>query len=165
VNIRLTETSDGWNLWAAATADATAAPVYTAHNRTPEQIAALLPAILGETPPPRPVIERTSPPKTAAMPDQAALQAVVAAAMPPQAMGKVGAAAALQAMLMTLDSWIEGAYENHHALEHRSENTGEECWREFAPSDIRAMVNDTARDLGLTEFRLDGVGKEDRVAA
>jgi hypothetical protein len=63
-----------------------------------------------------------------------------------------GARQALVRMLSVLDGWIEGARENHDALGHRGENRGEECWRSFAPSDIRNMVNDVARELGLAEF-------------
>lgn len=69
-------------------------------------------------------------------------------------MGKdhANARGVLLTFLGVLDSWIEGAHENHQAMGHRKENTGEECWRSFDSSDIRRMVNDTARDLGLPEL-------------
>ena len=66
--------------------------------------------------------------------------------------GNLGARQALGAMILMLDSWIQGAKENHEAMGHRHENTGEECWRTFAPDDIRRMVNDVAQELGLAEF-------------
>ena len=69
--------------------------------------------------------------------------------------------AALLAVLDALDGWIEGARENHGALEHRHENKGEECWRSFAPEDIRRMVNDAAREVGLKPFPYPNVPKED----
>lgn len=59
---------------------------------------------------------------------------------------------ALIAMLDTLDGWIEGAKENHDAMGHSHENRGEECWRQYTPSDIRRMVNDAAREVGVSEF-------------
>ncbi len=63
-----------------------------------------------------------------------------------------GAHRALRALLDALDGWIQGARENHEASGHRGEIRGGECWREFAPSDIRRMVNDAAREMGLDEF-------------
>lgn len=75
---------------------------------------------------------------------------------------ETGAYLALVAMDRALDSWIEGAKENHQALEHRNENTGEECWRSFAPSDIRNIINDVARELGLAEFRAPAEPEEDK---
>lgn len=68
---------------------------------------------------------------------------------------------ALVAVLEALDGWIEGAQENHGALEHRHETRGEECWRRFAPSDIRNMVNDAARELGLDMFPAPDEPRED----
>lgn len=59
---------------------------------------------------------------------------------------------ALGAVLRALTGWVEGARENHAAMEHRNENRGEECWRQFAPSDIRHMINDAAREVGLAGF-------------
>lgn len=58
---------------------------------------------------------------------------------------------ALRKMLDVLDGWIEGAKENHEAMEHRNENTGDECWQSFHPDDIRRMVNDAAREVGTRE--------------
>lgn len=50
---------------------------------------------------------------------------------------------ALSAMLGVLDSWIDGAAENHEAMSHRDND----CCRDFAPADIRRMVNDAAAEL------------------
>lgn len=145
MHIKITEKGGGWTLWAAETDDAAAPPLYTARSRTPEQIVSLLNLILNDTPAPE-TIKAT-------------------AAETPPAIFKPNARLTLQAMLATLDGWIEGAYENHQAMAHRNENTGEECWRKFEPSDIRAMINDTAREFGVTEFVIDGIGTEDQVAS
>lgn len=59
---------------------------------------------------------------------------------------------ALQAVLDALDGWIEGARSNHAGWEHRDEPVGSECWRQFTPADIRTMINDAAREVGLEEF-------------
>lgn len=70
---------------------------------------------------------------------------------------------ALYTVLVNLDGWIQGAKENHEALEHRGrENLGEECWRSFAPDDIRRMINDVATELGLAEFPVPTHPEEDR---
>lgn len=71
---------------------------------------------------------------------------------------KAAQAHALYAMLVNLDGWIQGAQENHEALGHRYEPVGDECWRSFAPDDIRRMVNDTASELGLDDFPIPGRG-------
>lgn len=68
---------------------------------------------------------------------------------------------ALSTMLDNLDGWIRGARENHDALEHRDEDIGDECWRQYAPEDIRAMINDTAREVGVPEFPAPKVRAED----
>lgn len=52
---------------------------------------------------------------------------------------------ALHAMLGVLDGWIEGAAENHEAMSHRDND----CCRDFAPADIRRMINDAAAELGV----------------
>jgi hypothetical protein len=57
--------------------------------------------------------------------------------------------AALMAVLDALDGWIEAVKENHEALGHSGESRGEECWRQFAPDDIRRMVDDAARVIGI----------------
>jgi hypothetical protein len=76
--------------------------------------------------------------------------------------GRQAASLALYTMLTVLDDWISGAQDNHVALEHRGrENRGEECWRSFAPSDIRIMINDAARELGLSEFPTPETARED----
>lgn len=69
---------------------------------------------------------------------------------------------ALAIMRAVLDDWIKGAKENHEACQHRHENRGEECWRTFAPSDIRNMINDAARELGLQPFPLPESPEEDK---
>ncbi len=76
---------------------------------------------------------------------------------------KAGAHHALVVTLQVLDEWIRGAKENHEALEHRGrEGRGKECWRSFAPSDIRHMINDAARELGLAEFAAPADPEEDK---
>lgn len=77
--------------------------------------------------------------------------------------GRRGAHRALVRMLSMLDGWIEGARENHDGMGHRNENRGEECWTQFHPTDIRRMVNDVARELGLAEFPEPANPKEDEV--
>lgn len=78
--------------------------------------------------------------------------------------GERGAHRALARFLGVLDGWIEGARSNHDALDHRGESRGEECWTQFHPSDIRRMVNDAAREVGLsTEFADPEVATEDKV--
>lgn len=67
---------------------------------------------------------------------------------------------ALRTFLDVLDGWIDGQKGNHEASGHRYENRGEECWRRWDPADIRAMVNDAARELGLREFPLPEHPKE-----
>jgi hypothetical protein len=58
----------------------------------------------------------------------------------------------LYALLVNLDGWIGTTRENHEAMGHRHESRGEECWRRFEPPDIRRMINDVAREVGVTEF-------------
>lgn len=78
--------------------------------------------------------------------------------------GERGAHRALVKLLGVLDGWIEGARANHDGFGHSTESWGEECWRQFAPSDIRRMVNDAAREVGLSvEFADPEVATEDRV--
>lgn len=67
---------------------------------------------------------------------------------------------ALAIMRAVLDDWIKGAKENHEACAHRHENRGEECWRTFHAQDIRNMINDAARELGVDEFPLPEDPKE-----
>jgi hypothetical protein len=75
--------------------------------------------------------------------------------------GKAAASLALYTMLGVLDGWIEGAHSNHEALGRRGERTDRLCWTEFHPSDIRRMVNDAARELGVGEFPRPAAPKED----
>jgi hypothetical protein len=70
---------------------------------------------------------------------------------------------ALYTLLTVLDGWIRGARENHGALDHAGrESRGEECWRSYAPSDIRHMINDAARELGLSAFPAPANPEEDQ---
>jgi hypothetical protein len=68
---------------------------------------------------------------------------------------------ALAIVRAVLDDWIRGAKENHEAMDHPRENRGSECWRTFAPSDFRNMINDAARELGVDEFPLPESPEED----
>jgi hypothetical protein len=78
--------------------------------------------------------------------------------------GERGAHRALAKLLGVLDGWIEGARSNHDGLDHRGEPMGSECWTQFHPSDIRRMVNDAAREVGLSvEFADPEIPTEDKV--
>lgn len=76
---------------------------------------------------------------------------------------KALASSVLYALLVNLDGWIQGARENHDALDHRGEPRGDECWTRWAPADIRSMINDVAREFGVSEFPRPEVAKEDAV--
>jgi hypothetical protein len=54
---------------------------------------------------------------------------------------------ALRTVLDVLDGWIDGAAENHEAMSHRDND----CCRDFAPADIRRMVNGAAAELRVPE--------------
>ena len=69
---------------------------------------------------------------------------------------------ALRAVLEVLDGWIEGAQSNHDACDHRGESQGSECWRSFTPADIRAIVNDAAREVGVKPYPTPRNPVEDR---
>ena len=56
---------------------------------------------------------------------------------------------AFRAVRRALAGWVEGARENHEAMGHRGENTGAECWTQFAPEDIANMINDAATELRI----------------
>lgn len=75
---------------------------------------------------------------------------------------KAGAVAALRTMLEEVAGWIETAQSNHQGMDHRGENRGEECWRSWAPADIRSMINDAARRLGVAEFPVPAERPEDK---
>lgn len=133
MNLKITsDRNGGWNLWVTPTGESDASPIYAAWGRTHVQIEALLHGILAEGPCP------------------AAPAPAEPGQVEPGAFGE--RRAALAAVLDALNGWIEGVQENHDSMPHRGENTGEECWRQFAPADIRAMVNDAARQLGVAEF-------------
>jgi hypothetical protein len=70
---------------------------------------------------------------------------------------------ALGAVLEVLDDWIEGAWQNHGALDHRGESIGSECWRQFAPGDFRRMVEDAARQLHIEAPDMPVTPREDEV--
>jgi hypothetical protein len=143
VNIKITEKKGGgWSLWATEGPGEDERPIYTATGRTREQVQALLAAILPESTPVR-------------------IRTEVGRDDAPVTNRKTGAHGALVAMLGVLDGWIQGSRENHVALGHRAEPVGEECWRQFAPSDIRRMVNDAAREMGLANIPEPEVRRED----
>lgn len=62
---------------------------------------------------------------------------------------QAGQRQALIVMLGVLDGWIEGAKENHEANRHRAEPLGAECWTQFDISEIKNMIRDAARQLGI----------------
>lgn len=145
VNIKIVEKAKGWSLWVTELPGDDQPPIYTASGRTREQILSLAEVILTEQ---GSAVEQ---------PPKAAFKAPLGA----RDMRKVAQSQVLYTMLCTLDDWIRGAKENHEALGHRNENRGEECWRQFAPDDIRRMVNDVARESGLSEFPLPQHVQED----
>lgn len=55
----------------------------------------------------------------------------------------------LRAFLLVLEQWVAGGKNNHAGSDHSGEL--EPCWETFHASDIRTMVNDTARELGTAE--------------
>jgi len=99
-------------------------------------------------------------PQTASLPQEAS----AAAFDPEDQAGKHAASRALYTLLIVLDSWIEGAHGNHEGSGHRGELRGDKCWTQFHPQDIRLMINDAARELGLSEFPrpAEGQAKEDQ---
>jgi hypothetical protein len=58
-------------------------------------------------------------------------------------------AAAVREMHRTLHGWIEGAKENCDAMGHRGE--ANPCWETWHVTDLRGMVGDIARALGVPE--------------
>lgn len=133
--IKITEGKKGLNLWVQEKPGDDQPPTHTASGRTREQILTLLGVILAEQD--SKVIDLAAP----------------ADPKPLEVMRRlIAQSQALYAMLTTLDGWIQGAKENHEGMGHRSESTGSECWRTFDPMDIRRMVNDTCRELGISEF-------------
>lgn len=150
MNVKINEKGGRYGLWVTEKPGDTEPPIFTAQNRSAEQILALLAVILASpdeaTPAAKAHPKRPAPRiRTADGTNEDAFKAM-----------------ALYTMLTTLDGWIQGAIENHEALDHRNESTGEECWRSFAPADIRSMINDAARSLGLAEFPTPKVALEDK---
>lgn len=70
---------------------------------------------------------------------------------------------ALDAVLDALDVWIEKAARFHGRYCTEAEPKGKECWRAFAPSDIRNMVNNACREVGILEFAIPKLPKEEVV--
>lgn len=138
MNIKIAEKNGTWSLWATESGKDTDPPLYTASRRTRDQIINLLRSIVDETATPEP-----------------------AKAKPVEEERKNGAQQALYAMMASLDSWIDISQSNHEAMGHRHENPGEECWRQYAPGDIRNMINDAARELDISTFPIPLTAKED----
>lgn len=148
MQVKLTGNENGtWNLWATKDGSDDAPPVYAAWARSSTQIGTLLRSILTEE------REGTAPaPACGATPDR-----LDGAAQRVQSEAK---SLALYTMLTTLDGWIEGQQANHEALDHRGEI--EDCWTRFTPEDIRNMINDAAREVGVGAFPLPKTPREDR---
>jgi hypothetical protein len=87
----------------------------------------------------------------------------VAVPAPTDGERKVIISQVLYSLLVNLDGWIEGARSNHDGLGHRGESVGDECWTRWAPADFRSMINDVAREFGVSEFPRPEVAKEDEV--
>jgi hypothetical protein len=64
--------------------------------------------------------------------------------------------ATLDAFTDVLADWVNGAKENHDALDHRGEPVGEECWTRFYAGDITTMINDAARQVGVYGYQPKG---------
>jgi hypothetical protein len=62
-----------------------------------------------------------------------------------------GKRSAMRAMHRALAGWIDAGKANHEALGHCGEAVP--CWERFAAGDVRGMIADAARELGV----LDGV--------
>jgi hypothetical protein len=75
---------------------------------------------------------------------------------------RVAKRAALAAVMNALDGWIRSVRDEHHAMGHKGESRGDECWRRFAPGDIRLMINDAAREVGIAPFILAAHPSEDQ---
>lgn len=65
-----------------------------------------------------------------------------------------GVVKVLTAMREAVVAWTETGFENHQANDHRGESTP--CWEQFHADDVRTMINDVARQLGVA---LGEVGK------
>jgi hypothetical protein len=76
----------------------------------------------------------------------------------PETQSRADKRQALAIFRAVLDDWVRTARENHEALGHRGEIPGEECWKNFHVSDVRSMINDTARELGLEPFPVPATG-------
>lgn len=59
---------------------------------------------------------------------------------------------ALRRMRIMVESWVAQQQEEHEANGHRREDVGQPCWNRWHPNDIRTMINDTARELGVPEM-------------
>lgn len=67
---------------------------------------------------------------------------------------KEGVSLALYTMLIVAKSWADGAAENDAASATRYQNAKPSDQQTFVLADIRNMVNDAARELGVSEFPL-----------
>lgn len=73
---------------------------------------------------------------------------------------------ALAIVRAVLDDWIKNQRDSmHRVYEHGDEASGSECWRSFAPSEIRTMINHAARELGVAEFPDPDQPEEDKPCA
>jgi hypothetical protein len=143
VNVVIGEKTDGtWSLWVTEKAGGSEPSIFTAAGRSADEILAVLPVILAM----RPAGRSTGHAPALKGSDLAHAKR-----------------AALQAALDALDGWIESAQENHGASGHRYEDRGRECWRSFAPADIRNMINDAAREVGLKPFPAPKAPEEDEL--
>lgn len=131
MHIKITERDGGWNLWATEKGTDAEAAIYTARGRTRDQIINLLRSIVDDSPAPITTAVVTEPTGSSAL------------------FTRTAQGSALHAMLDTLNGWSKDTRSNHEALGHRGEDRGSECWISFTITDIRDMINETARALGI----------------
>lgn len=136
MNIKISQTpTGGWSLWATEKPGDDQPMIHAAAKRTVAQIQALLTVLLDEA---------DASPTAPKGSDLAAIKT-----------------STLAAVLAALDGWIEGSRDNHVEVGHRHENVGDECWRKFGPADIRNMINDAALEVGVNQFPIPIIPKED----
>lgn len=63
---------------------------------------------------------------------------------------RMGASSALDAMMCVAKSWAEGAAENDEAMGRRDHRAAKD--QPFFLADILNMINDAAREVGVTEI-------------
>lgn len=142
MNIVIKEKDGRFSLWVTEHGRDDEPPILSARDRTIEQVTELARVVLAQ-----------GAPTPSQEPARAPKDSELAAAK----------RAALQAVLTALDGWIEDAQANHGAMDHRYENRGEECWKSFAPSDFRNMVNSAAEEVGVKTFPEPSKAKEDEI--